>query len=228
MISSLPRYAYTENEDTLFMHLHLPGEIQKEIAGRTAVFQVESGMPWNGRVTITYTGRQAVDMKLAVRIPGWCENWKADGLSDEFCTEENGYVSIGGTWENGRQVLFTFDMKSRFYQADDRVREVFGKTAIMRGPVVYCAEEADNGKNLHTFRLRPSEPVRDGEVSIGTCKYPALYAAAEKKVAPPNQNRLYAAYQAPLYEPAELLMIPYFAWANRGENDMAVWFAAVP
>lgn len=226
LINSLPRYAYTENEDTLYMHLHLSGDIRKEIDGRTAVFRVESGMPWNGKVTITYTGRQAVDMKLAVRIPGWCENWEADGLSDAFCTERNGYIFIGGVWENGRQVLFTFDMEPRFYQACDRVREDFGKVAIMRGPIVYCAEEADNGNSLHTFRLRPSEPVRDGEVGIGPYKFPALYAAAEKKVAQQTPNQLYTTYQAPVYEPAELVLIPYFAWANRGENEMAVWFAS--
>ena len=35
------------------------------------------------------------------------------------------------------------------FAASERVREDIGKAAIMRGPVVYCLEEKDNGKNLH-------------------------------------------------------------------------------
>lgn len=35
------------------------------------------------------------------------------------------------------------------FAASERVREDIGKVAIMRGPVVYCLEEKDNGKNLH-------------------------------------------------------------------------------
>ena len=36
----------------------------------------------------------------------------------------------------------------------------------------------------------------------------------------------YRAYRPPVYEERPLVMIPYFAWANRGENEMAVWFPA--
>ena len=35
------------------------------------------------------------------------------------------------------------------FAASERVREDIGKAAIMRGSVVYCLEEKDNGKNLH-------------------------------------------------------------------------------
>lgn len=226
LISSLPAYAYTENEDTLYMHLHMSGSVEKQAGGKTASFQIESGMPWNGNVSITYTGAESIAMKLAVRIPGWCKKWDAKGLESYACSEENGYYYIAGTWTSGSQIVFDFAMEARFFQADDRVREDFGKAALRKGPVVYCAEEADNGKNLHLFKIRPQEPVKETVVTIGNQEFPAFYAAAQKKISSEKTGGLYTEYTKPEYEPAQLKMIPYFAWANRGENEMAVWLNA--
>ncbi len=226
LVSSIPAYAYTENEDTLFMHLHLSGEVKKQLGSQTVSFAVQSGMPWDGKVKVTYTGQETASVKLAVRIPGWCENWKAQVPDSYECTEEKGYYYIKGNWEPGSQVELDFAMEVRFYQADDRVREDLGKAAVMRGPVVYCAEEADNGKSLHLYQLLPSKPVQANEITIEGCKYPSLRVSARKKRKPEQTGRLYVKYQTPEYEPVQLHMIPYFAWANRGENEMAVWFTA--
>lgn len=225
LISSVPSYAYTESEDTLYMHLALSGSITKKVGNQTARFDVESGMPWNGRVSITYTGSETVTMKLAVRLPGWCEHWKAEGLEKYTCADEKGYYVIEGVWETGSQIIFDFEMKPHFYQADDRVREDFGKVALMKGPIVYCAEEADNGKDLYQYQILPCGQVEEACVQIEGGQYPALEVSARKKIAA-AADRLYRMYEKPEYTPARLKMIPYFAWANRGENEMAVWFDA--
>ena len=53
-------------------------------------------------------------------------------------------------------------------QADGRVREDIGKAAVMRGPVVYCMEEADNGKNLHLCSLAADPaPEAKAEEKLG-------------------------------------------------------------
>lgn len=227
LISSLPSYAYTENKDTLFMHLYMPGCIQKKMdAGRTASFQTESGIPWNGNVTITYTGSEDIQLTLAVRIPGWCgNNWNAKKPETFQCKEKNGYYYITGIWKPGIQIKFEFEMKPHFCQANDNVREDFGKTALMKGPVVYCAEETDNSKNLHMYRVLPDKPVTETKIQIKGQLYPALSVPTQKKITS-KTGTLYLQYQKPEYETADLKMIPYFAWANRGENEMAVWFYA--
>lgn len=223
LISSIPAYAYTENQDTLFMHLHISGSVTKQLGDKNACFEVKSFMPWDGNVVITYTGKEAVSMKLAVRIPGWCGEWKAQGMEKFTCTEKNGYYYMQGIWKTGDQVRFDFVMKPYFYQADSRVREDIGKVALMKGPVVYCAEEADNGKNLHLFRVLPEEPVTERKVRIEGQTFPALYVKARKLSVTDDAGTLYKKYQRPEYESAEIKMIPYFAWANRGENEMLVW-----
>lgn len=253
LVSSIPSYAYTETEDTLFMHLYMSGTITKEVdesgvkteenvrqeadnrienQGKKAVFQVESGFPWNGNVAITFAGAESVEMKLAVRIPGWCEEKQIQGIEKFSCTEEKGYYYIDGIWKPGDRIVLDFPMEPRIYQADYRVREDFGKAAVMRGPVVYCAEEVDNGKNLHLIHILPQEPIQEGNVEIQGKRYPALLVKGEKMIVEEtgedgmirkNGESLYRKYQPPKYEDVQVMLIPYFAWANRGENEMMVW-----
>lgn len=224
LVSSVPAYAYTETEDTLYMHLYLAGDITKQLNDRTASFQVESEVPWNGTVSILYTGTASADMKLAVRIPGWCQSWTVKGNDAFTCTEENGYYILQGCFTPGLRIVFDFVMEPCFYQADDRVREDIGKLALVKGPIVYCAEEADNRKDLHKYVILPEEPVATGSVRIANQDLPALIVHAKQKITPETAPTLYTPYQKAQYEPVQLKMIPYYAWANRGENEMMVWF----
>ena len=119
---------------------------------------------------------------------------------------------------------FEFEMEVAFYQADSRIREDIGKLAVMKGPVVFCAEEADNGKNLHLYEVAPECEVTQEMVEICGCQMPMLKVGAYKKEEMVQMPRLYAKYRRTKEVPTELKMIPYFAWANRGENEMKVWF----
>lgn len=223
IISSVPAYAYTENEDTLFMHLHMSGTVTKQVGDKMACFEVESEMPWNGKAVITYKGQENVSMKLAVRIPGWCDEWDVRGEDEFTCRKEKGYYYLEGTWKPGAQVVFDFVMEPYFCQADSRVHEDIGKVALMKGPVVYCAEEADNGKNLHLLYTLPEKQVREETAVIEGQTFPAFIVKADKLLPQTDNDTLYVKYRKPEYEPAEIKMIPYFAWANRGENEMMVW-----
>lgn len=237
LVSSIPSYAYTETKDTLFMHLYISGTITKEIdtAGKKrAVFQVESGFPWDGRVVIAFAGEEPVAMKLAARIPGWCEEKQMQGTEKFSCIEEKGYFYMEGIWNPGDRIVLNFPMEPRIYQADYRVREDFGKIAVMKGPVVYCAEEADNGKNLHLLRLLPNASIQESCVEIQGKQFPALLVNGKKAVVREackgeerrrNGGSLYQSYQPPRYEEVQVTLIPYFAWANRGENEMMVWLS---
>lgn len=223
LISSVPTYAYTENEDTLFMHIHMAGEIEKTVSGKKAVFKVESGLPWNGNVKVVYSGESGVEMKLAVRIPGWCENYGVSGVN-KFDTEiVDGYLYLKGIWNEGDEVSFEYQIVPKFYQADERVRENIGKVALMAGPIVYCAEEADNGAGLHLFKVDPEAEIKENVVEIEGAEFPAYTVTAKKQVEAVKSAGLYQKYQPVQFEEAEVKFIPYYAWANRGENEMMVW-----
>lgn len=223
VISSVPTYAYAENDDTLYMHLHMGGRITKKLGEQEAVFEVESGFPWNGSVQIKYVGTQAASMNLAVRIPGWCDHYTAEGTQNLEKSEENGYLYLKGSWQPGSVITLDFPMVPQFYRADERVRETIGKTAVMMGPVVYCAEEADNGADLYLLRLCPEGGITKETVEIEQNSFPALRVKAQRQVENVRPNGLYQIYTPEQYEETEVKLIPYFAWANRGENEMMVW-----
>ena len=123
----------------------------------------------------------------------------------------------------GDKVSILFPMVPKLLQADERVRENIGKLAVMKGPVVYCAEEADNGKDLHLLKLLPESKIYEENVIIGKTSFPALRMAAKKQIKEAPAATLYREFSAEKYEDVEVKLIPYFAWANRGENEMMVW-----
>ena len=51
----------------------------------------------------------------------------------------------------------------------------------------------------------------------------AVAAAGEGAAEVPAFAPLYTAYAPVKREPVTATLIPYFAWANRGENEMIVW-----
>jgi hypothetical protein len=76
-----------------------------------------------------------------------------------------------------------------------------GRVALMRGPLVYCVEGADNGGSVAHITVADdtgltAEPRPDllGGVTV-------IRAAGAQPFA----------------------AIPYYAWANRGAGEMAVW-----
>ena len=93
----------------------------------------------------------------------------------------------------------------------------------MRGPVVYCAEEADNGSDMHLFKLIPGEPAKEGTVTIEGQEFPTVIVKAKKQVKEAPFVNLYQEYKKERYEETRLTLVPYYAWANRGENEMMVW-----
>ena len=87
-----------------------------------------------------------------------------------------------------------------------------GKVAVMRGPIVYCLEEKDNGKNLQMLIIdKGTDFKQDGE-----------YIIAKGKRELPDSN-LYSNYKESEYKNCTLKFLPYYRWGNRGENEMIVY-----
>ena len=157
-------------------------------------------------------------------MPGWCRDMKATGLEGAETEEKDGYLYITKVWEKGEKVELDFPMEVRTLQADSRVREDIGKVAIMRGPVVYCLEETDNGADLHELLIRQNIEVQEEERDIQGTKVVGLAVSGlREKAVTAGKGSLYCAFEKPEREEVTLRYIPYYTWANRGENEMQVW-----
>lgn len=225
--ASLGSYIYTQDEDTLWVHLYIGNELDRQIHGADVKFVLESGLPWSGAVRMTVRASAPVAHTLAFRIPGWCGPDRPEvavpaGIAQE---ERDGYLYLTGTWRDGDQAAFTFPMKPRLLQANPRVRADQGKAAVACGPLTYCMEQADNGSDLNLCRIdaahfsdTSSEPL-----TIGGQQMLLLTVPGYRQPLPAPDAPLYQEYAPPVETPVQLRYVPYYAWANRGEGEMQVW-----
>ena len=204
LLASLGNYIYGLEEDTLYVNQF----VASDMADGDVKVSVETDYPRNGKVSVTADGVA----KLAIRIPAWCDAYTLD----KPYTLKNGYAVVEN---DGTPVTVTIDLTPHRVWADRRVLRSAGQAAIMRGPVVYCAEGVDNGEGeLHNYVLPKALTIAE---ETGVYGLPELRVTCVKEVA--DDDDLYR-NTPPKTEEALLKLIPYNAFANRAETDMRVWF----
>ena len=203
-IAGIGEYMYSYNEDTLFINQYIASETQTDNLKITQKTQY----PSSGDVKITLENN--TKKHIALRIPGWCKDFS---VNKEY-TLKKGYAYI--EVEKDDEIIINFNMPVRFISANKKVHTNSGRVAIMRGPVVYCLEGVDNGKDLTALKvdIKGKTQVADGEFIV-----PDIIAEGFKETE--NDNLYYDATDE--YIGTSLRFIPYYAYANRGETDMLVW-----
>ena len=219
LLSSLGAYVATRNEDTLYIHLYISSEMNAELNGTALKLRLDANLARDGRVKMTVLSGEAAGT-LAFRIPGWVGSWSADAAGRET-RQEGGYLYMTGSWKAGDTVSLDFTMPVRVLTGHPMIRETAGQVCYARGPLVYCAEEADNGPRLHLLRAMPKAEAKLEFRDIGGIRLPVLRTEAKRISS--DQGPLYRTWREPETENVCLTLIPYFAWANRGLGEMRVW-----
>lgn len=211
LVGSIGKYAYGENDGTAYCHLFAAGKVE---FSNGLSLECRTDYPYEMAVRYSVTGSG----RLAVRIPKWSRNHtlRVDG-SEVTVLPENGYFYLT---VNGRaEVELTLDGEPRYVRASCKVPRLTGMTALMRGPLVYCFEGADNG-SVRDIRLDRSAVPAVGEFEPellgGTVRLTA------KAYRTSDCEELYSS-EPEVFTPCEAAAIPYFTWGNRGENEMRVW-----
>ncbi|MGI6374845.1 MAG: glycoside hydrolase family 127 protein [Anaerolineae bacterium] len=225
LIASLGQYLYGQTDDALYVHLYAQSTAELTVGGRQVMVSQTTAYPWKGDVTLTVTADGPGMWTLALRRPGWCRDMQVTVNGREVAIEpllRDGYVLLRRTWQSGDIVTLSLAMPIERLRAHPLVREAVGKVALQRGPVVYCFEEADNGKALFDLAL-PSEAALqvdwDAELAGGVV---TIGGEGLRDSVSSWGDVLYRP-DAPATEPARLVAVPYFAWANRAPGEMAVW-----
>lgn len=226
LLTSVGSYAFSEDDASLYVHLYIGSAVDKEVNGKTVRTAIDSTLLKDGKVRVRVEGAQGTGFTLALRIPGWSSGSfdirLPSGLNME---QKDGYAYISG-FDSDCIIDLSFDMTPRVICADPKVTEDTFKAAIMRGPVVYCAEEKDNGKGLRDFRLRQPFDIRESMTDEFGDETAVLDISASR-ITPSGQpalaGNLYMRYEKTDTEDRTLRLIPYALWANRGEGEMTVY-----
>jgi len=228
MIASLPGYIYTKKDDTLYVHLYVGNESTTDINGTKVAIIMKSDYPADGNISVAVSPAETLDASIAFRIPGWCRRYTVCRNGHEIVPDgsnyKDGYLYVHGSWTDGDMVTLHFEMPVQVVCASPLVRENIGKAAVMRGPVVYCLEEEDNGSYLSWIAL-PKVPSftcsyeKDMLGGIVKLRSNGLVLDAKNW----SDSSLYEIYKADTFSEKSLEWIPYYAWANRSCGEMAVW-----
>jgi DUF1680 family protein len=226
IIASLGNYIHSVNENEVYTHLYIGGSAQFTVKGKQAGLKLESRFPQDGKAAVTFNIKESggLEFSYAFRVPSWCAKFSVTlNNAPVDVTRTDGFAFIKREWKNNDRLDINFEMPVTLVESNPRVRANAGKLALVRGPVVYCLEEADNGKELFKFRTGSSNPLA-AEVAyhdslLGGVNTITLKAKREKDW---NQDTLYRPAGATL-EDAAITFIPYYAWANRGAGEMTVW-----
>lgn len=226
LVSSVASYAYTANADTLYTHLYMNGDVTTQLGGKPVTLHVTSGLPWVGQVKVAVEA-DGCDGTLAFRLPGWADapTVACEGKALTVC---DGYAYLTGEWRTGDVVAIELPMRVHAAAAHRRVREDGGQVAFTRGPITYCAEQADNGADLHLVHIHPEKLGRGCEQVVVAMEerlgheMAMLHVPAAREIED-DGDALYTDWQPAQEKPIVLKLIPYYAWANRGEGEMRVW-----
>jgi len=243
-IPSMPGYIYGVRDNNLYVNLFAANTATIAVGGKKVTLEQSTQYPWEGDIAIKVLQNKAKAFNMMVRIPGWAQNQVVPSdlysFSDDILAGyevtvngqtvkgelQNGYLVINRNWKKGDVVRVHLDMPVRTVVANHRVSDDRGRIAVERGPLVYCAEWADNaGINPHhlllarqpQFDVQPAYSIQNTEGNGNSFNVAAIKANAQE-AAVDADGRLVS-------KDVKVTLIPYYAWNHRGAGKMDVWLA---
>lgn len=235
-IPSVPGYMYAVKDNSVYVNLFSDNTSTISVGKGKVVLREKTMYPWNGDVRIDVVSNSAGKFNMKIRIPGWLRNKVV--LSDLYFYDDsiklnysvsvngkkvdgqidNGYLTIDRKWKKGDNIDIHFDMKPRLVKANANVYDDYGRVAVERGPLVYCAEWADNDFDVFHFILNQNTAftVNDKPKLLGGIKE----VTANGLVFTTDDNGKVSV------DNKIITLIPYYAWCHRGPGKMIVWMAS--
>jgi len=216
VIGSVGEFAYGEDETTLYSHVFMGCEADTKFG---KIVQTTK-YPYEGTVEYRMPDG-AGKFTLAVHLPAWADEGYTLTLNGGLyeVNPKDGYLYITREWKPTDVLRLELPFGARLVSANPAVHEDCGRVAVMRGPIVYCAEEVDNGRYVKDIAVSA-----DAEYKAEWCdelKAPILRTVGTRRMWP-NANPLYTAKPVKRMH-TEIVLIPYACFANRGETEMSVW-----
>ncbi len=222
---AMKQYIWSGTGDGVNVNLFIGSEARLKTTAWEVFISQTTDFPWKGDVRINVNpDTDESSFKLRVRIPAWIGDEPFAGGLYRYVTPAaekmeikvngkkvplnsfKGFAVIERKWSKGDVVDVNLPMEERFIAAREEVLADSGRVALGFGPLVFCLEEADNGK-VRDIKVDPEETVDRS------------YNNADPLVP------LKLMFNAELPDGSEKMVsaIPYYLWANRGKGEMIVW-----
>jgi DUF1680 family protein len=242
-IPQFGQYAYAARERDIFVNLFLTSDAKLDTPAGAVRLKQNTDYPWSGIVKIDVAPeKNDATFTLKIRIPGWAREKPVpsdlytylpldkraiehvtatiNGAKIEATAGSDGFLAINRKWRKGDTLTLDLPMPVRRVRAHSAVADNKGLLAIERGPLVYCAESADNTVPIYSLALAPDAQFTAGVTKIHDHECLSLSAPATTSEIGVNGLSTPRA--------ATIKLIPYYAWCHRGADQMRVWLPATP
>jgi DUF1680 family protein len=222
-IPEIAGFVYATRDEDLFVNLFVGGSAKINLAGKPIELTQTNSYVKDGKASLTVGVAEPRKFTLRLRIPGWAYNRPFpselyhydDALNPNVELTVNGkpialkldqgFAQITRTWNSGDVISINFAPAVRRVVAHPAVLADRDRFAIERGPLVYCAEGVDNGGKV-------LDKVVSGKLHFETkWRSELLGGVVTIKMSSADSSNA-------------LSLVPYYAWCNRGADEMRVWF----
>ena len=251
-VATLPSLVATVSRSGVSVHQYISSRIWPRVggwappgcstadpdgAGDGLVLEIRTDYPASGRVDVAVRGGDG-DFALRLRIPAWSQGASLEvNGSRAKVRVVDGYAELHRRWRAGDVVSLDLPLEPGLVGSQG-APSLWGRAAVARGPVVYCAEATDNpGIDPRRVSLAAGAPgpapvlrpasLPYSEAAAAPFPSPGIEAAALLHPEPLPGDELYqrgGPVVPPEGRPITLRMVPYAMWANRAPGPMAVWF----
>jgi len=228
LLSSLHHYLATVTEAGVQLHQYASSTMRTVVPEAGPVeLHVETSYPWSGSVAVEVGSSTDAEWTLSLRVPAWARAATVDGKP----VAAGEYATLTRRWQVGDRVVLEIDVAPRLTAPNPRIDAVRGCVALERGPIVYCLEQHDlpAGADLADVSLDAAADPVDGGLVAQLGGLPGLSVSGVLRDTDGWRRAEYRDLRelpATSAAPAQLLAVPYFAWANREGGGMRVWIPA--
>jgi hypothetical protein len=211
-------YAYSIKGDTLWVNLYG----QNKLTTKDLEIEQETNYPWDGHIKLTVKKAKHL-ASIRMHIPGWATDMTLKLNGTPILAED---LRQPRKWKKGDVIELNLPMKARLIEANPLVEEAKNQIAVMRGPIVYCLEGQDieGGHRINDIAIPADVQFTEKKITMEGHELIALEADVPLVSKDSWRNEeLYRELRPVKNEKVHIRLIPYYAWDNRGIDDMSLW-----
>ncbi len=232
-IPAIPGYVYATDDKSIYTNLFIGSKSVIDFNGKSVELKQTTAYPWEGDVELELGAIETSKFDLKIRIPGWAQDIAvpsdlysyADAKAGKVVIRINGkprkfdiqkgYATLKHSWKCGDKISISLPMEARVVTCNEAVVNNRNLVAVERGPIVYCAEYADNEGCVSNLSLprnssltvdRDHRYLNGAYVIRGEGKRYTL--TADKNI---DERKV------------SVNLIPYYARSYREPGEMRVW-----
>ncbi len=211
-------YAYSIKGDTLWVNLYG----QNTLNTKDLEIEQTTNYPWDGKIVLTI--KKAKTLKsIRMHIPSWSADMQLKLNGQPILAED---LRQPRKWKKGDTIELDLPMKVRLVEANPLVEEAKNQVAVMRGPIVYCLEgqDIDGGHRINDIAIPADVKFTEKQITMEGHEMIALEADVPLVSQGLWRNdELYRELRPISKKQVKIRLIPYYAWDNRGIDDMSLW-----